>query len=588
LSRIATVTDPSAGVTRYTYDIAGNLKQTDLPNGTHELRQYDTLNRLVYLENNGPSGVISSYRYILGPTGRRDAVVENDGRRVDYGYDALDRLTREAIVHAALGNRTINYTYDPVGNRKTRNDSVEGLTTSTYDNNDRLLTETLAGQVTQYTYDDNGNTLSKFTSISDRAVYTWDSRNRLVTADVWQSTYSHSDYRYDADGIRVSQSVDGTETRYLIDTVQAYAQVLVEYRSSGLLVASYVHGNDLISQRRGVSTSIYHADGLGNVRGITNASGLMTDRYIYDAFGLMLLHSGSTSNSYLYAGEQRDTPTGLDYLRARYLNSAMGRFYGRDPLEGQIMQPETLHRFSYGHVNPVMFNDPSGLLASLIESMQSFAIRSLVNIRTGFKSAAVGAAVGGALAALGEYRGNLAYAIHRYELVWEMEIAFLSAGNLRGLNGAPFSSLVGSGAQFTGGTFSGELLAVREKSSHRIIGDLKRDFPSDPVTVTGAFGLVGGGAGLAFSLGYGRVSTMVSPGYLDKDVFSGVASLVQAGVSAVFGPGILRFRFGDAFGTSGTSASLTPLLIDASATVSGGFSRGTVSIPRVIQNQLGL
>src|SRR5262249_35084918 len=130
LNRVETVTaqyspvGPNGGTTLYVYDVASNLKETDFANGTKELRQFDTLNRLVYLENDGPSGVISSYRDTLGPTGRRDAVVENSGRRVDYGYDVLDRLTREAISDAVLGNRTIDYTYDAVGNRLTRNDSV--------------------------------------------------------------------------------------------------------------------------------------------------------------------------------------------------------------------------------------------------------------------------------------------------------------------------------------------------------------------------------------------------------------------------------------------------------------------------------
>src|SRR5262249_18857148 len=97
LGRQATVTDADGGVTRYTYDAAGNLVLTDLPNGTTETRSYDALNRLTFLENRSASGVISSYRYTLAATGRRDAVVEDTGRRVDYTYDDLDRLTEERI-----------------------------------------------------------------------------------------------------------------------------------------------------------------------------------------------------------------------------------------------------------------------------------------------------------------------------------------------------------------------------------------------------------------------------------------------------------------------------------------------------------
>ena len=61
LNRLETVTDPDLGVTRYTYDAASNLIRTELPNGTVETRSYDDLNRLLFLENRGPSGVISSH-----------------------------------------------------------------------------------------------------------------------------------------------------------------------------------------------------------------------------------------------------------------------------------------------------------------------------------------------------------------------------------------------------------------------------------------------------------------------------------------------------------------------------------------------
>jgi RHS repeat-associated protein len=364
LNRIATVLDPASGVTQYVYDGVGSLIQTTLPNGTTESRAYDDLNRLVYLENDGPGGVISSYRYTLGPTGRRDSVTEDTGRHVDYTYDALDRLTLEKITDAVFGNRNIGYTYDAVGNRLTRDDDGEGSTTYAYDANDRLLTETLAGNVTAYTYDANGNTLSRVTSTTDQAAYHWDAQNRLAGADVTNSSGSqHISYQYDADGIRVASTTDGVETRFLVDTVQRYAQVALEYRPSGLVLASYVYGDQLLSETRNGAASYYHVDGLGSTRALTDVSGTVTDRYLYDAFGRMLSQTGSTANSYLFAGQQRDSATGLDYLRARYLSFGTGRFYGSDPFGGQTNSPGTLHRYSYAKNDPVNLIDPSGNFA---------------------------------------------------------------------------------------------------------------------------------------------------------------------------------------------------------------------------------
>jgi RHS repeat-associated protein len=206
------------------------------------------------------------------------------------------------------------------------------------------------------------------TGAADQASYHWDFENRMRGAEVTDSAGTrHVDYKYDADGIRVASSVNGDETRFLIDTVQPYAQVLLEYRPSGLVVASYVYGNDLISQNRGGARSFYQVDALGSTRALTNANGLVTDRYVYDAFGRTIGQSGGTVNAYLFGAEQRDVNVGLDYLRARYLSVGTGRFYGMDPFQGFTNNPNTLHRFLYAAGNPVNLVDPSGKFYSVAD-----------------------------------------------------------------------------------------------------------------------------------------------------------------------------------------------------------------------------
>src|SRR5205085_911872 len=98
-------------------------------------------------------------------------------------------------------------------------DSAEGQTTYTYDANDRLLTETLGGEVATYTYDGNGNLRSQVSGANDQATYTWDLENRLISADITDASgKQHVAYLYDADGNRVAQTVAGTVTRFLLDT----------------------------------------------------------------------------------------------------------------------------------------------------------------------------------------------------------------------------------------------------------------------------------------------------------------------------------------------------------------------------------
>ena len=379
LNRMETVTDPDSGLTGYLYNEVGALVRTELPNGTVETREYDELNRLVYLENTLGTEVISSYRYTLDAVGNRTKVVEDTGRTVDYAYDNLYRLLGESITDSAAGDRTIGYGYDPVGNRLTRDDSIEGLTTYEYDANDRLLLETLAGDETRYTYDANGNTLTK-TSPTEEVLYKWDFENRLVAVDTDADGTNDIQYHYNADGIKVASISGGEETRYLIDANRPYAQVLEEYTPGGIVKVSYVHGLDLISQNRPATTgkSFYHFDGLGSTRALTNASGLVTDTYIYDAFGRTIGQVGSTGNVYLFAGEQRDLVTGLDYLRARWMSPSVGRFYGMDPYAGVLREPVSLHRFLYAGANPVMNIDPNGEF-SLAVAVATVAVLGVVS-----------------------------------------------------------------------------------------------------------------------------------------------------------------------------------------------------------------
>jgi len=359
LNRLASATDPNLGVTRYDYNAVSNLVRAQHPNGTTETRDYDDLNRLVLLENRGLSGVISSHLYTLSPTGRRDSVVEQDGRRVDYTYDALDRLTREAITDSVFGDQSFAYTYDEVGNRLTRNDSVAGSTEYTYDANDLLLTEKLDGEVARYSYDNNGNTLSR-AGDTDQVIYTWDYENRLIAVDTDGDETDDVSNVYDDSGNRVSQTAANKETRFLVDTGLTLAQVLLEYLPSGLITASYVYGDRMISQTRDATQSFYHADGLGSTRALTNIAGGVVNTYTYEAFGRVIRQTGSEQNRYLFAGEQRDSATGLDYLRARFLDVGTGRFMSSDSFSGLPHNPSTLHKFAYTGQNPINFTDPSG------------------------------------------------------------------------------------------------------------------------------------------------------------------------------------------------------------------------------------
>ena len=371
LNRLATVTDPDGGVTSYTYDAVGNKTRVDAPNLTSSTYEYDTLNRLRGLEHRSSSGeLLASFSYTLNPDGSRAQVAEQSGRTVSYSYDALKRLTDEQIVGTSGETELFQYSYDAVGNRlsKTHN----GATVSyTYDANDRLLTEDGA----TYSYDNNGNTLSLVKS-QDTANYAYDAQNRLVRAEIDRNGESSiAEYLYDHDGIRIRKILNSVErTDYVVDKNRPYAQVLEERDSTGALRASYVYGTDLLSQQRTDTPSYYLYDGLGSTRALTDASGVVTDTYTYEAYGTLLEQQGTTENAYLYTGEQYDPTLEWYYLRARYMNPAIDRFMTMDSFEGSQNVPLSLHKYFYAHGNPVNYVDPSGHFVSLNEALATVAI----------------------------------------------------------------------------------------------------------------------------------------------------------------------------------------------------------------------
>ena len=394
LNQLATVIDADGNTTTYRYDAVGNLTQTTRPNGTVQTYEYDDLNRLTYLESKDSSDtVIASYRYSYDAVGNKTSVEELGGRTVEYRYDSLYRLVEETITDPVEGNRTITYSFDVVGNRLSKDDSLDGLTTYTYDDNDRLLTETTNGVTTTYSYDDNGNLISEI-SPDKQTTYTWSAENRLMGAEITDANGTQTiEYAYDADGVRVAKTVDGDETRYLIDANRQYAQVLEEYDASTGTEVAYVYGNELISQARDGVESVYLYDGHSGTRQLTDETGAVTDSYLYDAYGNVLKRMDDTENSYLYRGEQSDGETGLQYLRARYNDTTTGRFISTDPFEGLTEMPMSRHRYLYGYNNPLEFIDPSGRTSiSLSQQTATFSIiQMLATLGTGIAFQALAA-----------------------------------------------------------------------------------------------------------------------------------------------------------------------------------------------------
>ncbi len=389
LGRLARITD-AQGETIIGYTPVGTREQVNYPNGISTTYGYDTRHRLKRLvTRNAVGATLLGLTYALNPTGTRAAIHEDAGRSVTYTYDALQRLETETVSDPVLGNRQVTWTYDAVGNRRTETRDGQ-LTTYTYDANDRLSDIQAPGGTTTYTYDANGNTETE-TAPGGLTTYAWNEANRLIGAMLPGG--SALSYTYDPHGIRQSATVDGQTTRYLVDPNRDYAEVIAEVdQTSNSLIATYTHGDDLISQTRGGLTSYAHADGLGSVRVLTDPSGTTTDSYVYEAFGEVEDRQGASENPYQFTGEPFDTHLNQTYLRARYYDAQVGRFTAMDTWKGRKTNPVTLHKYIYANNSPVIYSDPTGNfsvmnvaigvgIGAVALSGASYAVHSLLNSR---------------------------------------------------------------------------------------------------------------------------------------------------------------------------------------------------------------
>jgi RHS repeat-associated protein len=124
----------------------------------------------------------------------------------------------------------------------------------------------------------------------------------------------------------------------------------VRTRGEGNWGLTWRYGLDLISATDGTGVQTYVLyDGSGSV---TDGDGDVTASYGYDVFGA--LRSGSPgATEWLFTGEQRDSESGLYYLRARYYDTAIGRFLSQDPITA-------VNLYAYVRNNPLRFMHRTG------------------------------------------------------------------------------------------------------------------------------------------------------------------------------------------------------------------------------------
>ena len=279
---------------------------------------------------------------------------------------------------------------------------------------------TMGVSTTTFTYDLNGNTTS-----AGNWVYGWDYLNRLLSST---QSGAVTNYAYDNTGARVMQSTATSTTcypskYYSLTTTKSgtitYATSTAYIYNGDTLLATIDQPMKAGTQTGPPITSYIHPDHLGSTNVVTNASGTVTQLLDYYPYGATHIssHTAPGNVQRQYIGQFSDTQTGLDYLNARYYDSARGQFMSQDPLflgnpKDQVLSdPQQLNPYNYSANNPISKSDPNGKSAKTfaegaaspfvyaynhpLQTTGIVAVTTAAVIAAPVAVAVVGAAVGG-------------------------------------------------------------------------------------------------------------------------------------------------------------------------------------------------
>jgi RHS repeat-associated protein len=349
LNRLTSITNNKGITTTFTYDALGRRTSMTHGNGVVTSYTYDAASQLLTLAHQFGATTINSLVYTYDKVGNRKSKADNTGA-ANYSYDVLNRLTQ--AVNPLPSNPLETFNYDGVGNRTDSNQN--GF--SSFNQANQLLEDANF----TYQYDNNGNLTLKTPKVSGPITsYEYDAENKLVRV---VSNGTTVNYKYDGLGRRVEKeaiSAGTAVTRYVYDK----EDILLELDGSNNIVARYTHGpgiDEPLVMEKNTQFFYYHADGIGSISELTSQSGTVAQRYAYSSFGrIESQFDPNFIQPYTYTSREFDAETGLYYYRARTYDSLTGRFVQEDPLSFAA----GVNFYRYVGNNPVNFTDPTGLIS---------------------------------------------------------------------------------------------------------------------------------------------------------------------------------------------------------------------------------
>lgn len=370
---LVTIMSFDDNIINYDYDSLGRIKSRKINNTLDTNYEYLTNGNKTSLLVDKIRNDDDTYSYRYDELNNITHVYHNNTLENKYYYDDYNQLIEEKDYRL---NKHIKYVYDNVGNLLFKN---------TYDLGDYNLlkqdkyeydNDAWEDQLTKFnnddiTYDEIGNPLT----IGNDVQLTWYNGRELRT---YRDNENLINYKYNVDGIRVSKTINGVETKYYLEE----NDVIFEKNGSDVLYYIRSKMDDLLGVKYNDDVYYYIKNAQGDIIGMLDSSYNVVARYKYDSWGRIISTTDGQGNDvsnnimhianinpYRYRGYYYDKETKLYYLNERYYNPTWGRFINSDSYGGEIGGNILFYNiYSYSLNNPISNYDVSGQFAAAVGS----------------------------------------------------------------------------------------------------------------------------------------------------------------------------------------------------------------------------
>lgn len=355
--RLGANPDAGTALATFGYNLAGQRRSRNAGNiGTDY--NYDGAGRLNYL--NAAGVMRQDFGHDLRDRRKWTLRDQNLGDTYTWFDDGQLNVYRHSVSRPDVNFNnpagfTDTFAYDEAGNRLT------------WDENGTTTTYAAANALNQYTtitgpsggaigHDGRGN-VSTWGSQS----FTYDAENRLLSSARNGNNFT---FAHDPDGRLVKLTKNGTAEFRYYDGAQCFRRA----DASGTVLDWTVWGptpDEVIARQTGGAWHYYHQDQINSVYAVTDASGLVLERYLYDPFGLPDVRDSNGNartatvigNLWLFTGQEWRDDLQLSNYKARWYQPTLGRFIQTDPAR---FAARDINLYRYCFNDPFNYNDPSG------------------------------------------------------------------------------------------------------------------------------------------------------------------------------------------------------------------------------------